>query len=163
MPCHHKFMECGAPCDAVALFRSGHIAVTGSRDGCVTLWCVKGGQRLRRLQAHTAQVFAVAVCGDDSRIASGSKDTTVRVWDAQSGELVATLDAGHFTGVPVIDGVELVGIVSRRDIDAATRDDRLHLPVSSCMSKPVKTIEHSELLEDALARMVEADIIYTTQ
>jgi tRNA nucleotidyltransferase (CCA-adding enzyme) len=73
-------------------------------------------------------------------------------------EVRKTLDIGHFTGVPVVDGTDLVGIVSRRDIDAATKGDRLHLPVSSCMSKPVKTIEAAALLEEALEKMVEADI-----
>ena len=69
-----------------------------------------------------------------------------------------SLNEWRFTGVPVVQDSEIVGIISRRDVDSADRGDRLHLPASSCMSKPVKTISCEAPLSDALDLMVEADI-----
>ncbi len=66
--------------------------------------------------------------------------------------------AWRFTGVPVEDEGQVVGVISRRDIEAAERNGRLGLPASSCMSRPVKTISPESPLSDALDLMVEADI-----
>ena len=46
------------------------------------------------IQAHEEPIDSVAFSPDGQRIASGSRDCTIRVWDATTGELVA----GPFTG-----------------------------------------------------------------
>ena len=53
-----------------------------------------GGPLIRTLRGHTSKVLAVAVTGDGRRAVSGSEDTTLRVWDLESGEELATLQ-GH--------------------------------------------------------------------
>jgi WD40 repeat protein len=45
-----------------------------------------------------SQVRSVAVFPDGRRVVSGSRDETVKVWDAATGECVATL-AGHSSAV----------------------------------------------------------------
>ncbi len=62
------------------------------------------------------------------------------------------------TGVPVVKEGQVVGMISRRDIESARKGERLHLPVSSCMSRPVHTIAPDETLDDAMALMVKKDI-----
>jgi WD40 repeat protein len=46
------------------------------------------------LEGHTGDVYSVAFSSDGSRIVSGSKDCTVRIWDAVSDMVLYTLE-GH--------------------------------------------------------------------
>ncbi|HEY6333657.1 MAG TPA: GTP-binding protein, partial [Blastocatellia bacterium] len=50
------------------------------------------------LEGHRTWVRSVAWSGDGRRIASGSSDNTVRIWDSESGEMVRVLE-GHRTWV----------------------------------------------------------------
>jgi WD40 repeat protein len=44
-----------------------------------------------RTQGHTSIVTSVAWSPDGRQLASGSADNSIRVWDAESGKSVATL------------------------------------------------------------------------
>jgi len=52
----------------------------------------------RTLVGHTGKVFSVAFSADDKLLASGGKDNTIRLWDADSGEQIQTF-TGHTDGV----------------------------------------------------------------
>ena len=62
------------------------------------------------LRGHRARVYAVAVCPTGQRIATGSQDNTVRLWDAHSGAPIQTLE-GHEDTVQAValstDGARL--------------------------------------------------------
>jgi WD40 repeat protein len=45
-----------------------------------------------RTQGHTGAVTSVAWSPDGQQLASGSYDKSIRVWDAESGKSVATLE-----------------------------------------------------------------------
>ncbi len=82
-----------------------------------TLWTQTALDALRAgvadvvLRGHTDEVLAVAVSPDGKRIASGSKDTTARIWNAD-GSGVAIVLAGHQKYVTSVafspDGKKLV-------------------------------------------------------
>jgi WD40 repeat protein/serine/threonine protein kinase len=57
------------------------------------LWQLRHGGR-RTLRGHTGDVYHVAYGPDGRHLATAGQDGTVRLWDAQSGQPVATL-AGH--------------------------------------------------------------------
>jgi len=67
--------------------------VTGSSDFSCLVWSIKENYRpLFRLVGHHAGVLDV--CIDKQRIITCSKDTTIKVWDRVTGQLIRTL-VGH--------------------------------------------------------------------
>lgn len=56
--------------------------VTTGFSGDVRLWDRYDGSEIARLEGHTEAVTCAAISGDGTRIATGSADNTVRIWDA---------------------------------------------------------------------------------
>jgi WD40 repeat protein len=52
---------------------------------------------LKTFSGHDRDVFAVAFSADGNRLASGSVDQTVRVWDVKTGKLLLTLKGHTFS------------------------------------------------------------------
>jgi tRNA nucleotidyltransferase (CCA-adding enzyme) len=73
-------------------------------------------------------------------------------------DLAESLRTWGHTGVPVMRDGKLAGVVSRRDVEKAAHDGRLHLPAASCMTSRVHTTGIDTPLEDALALMVSHDV-----
>src|SRR6266852_2746413 len=78
---------------AVAISQSGQYWAAAGRRGAVRLW--RGaGQTLHRVwQAHTDIATALAFSLDERRLASGSTDGSVKLWDVESG--AALWSGGH--------------------------------------------------------------------
>lgn len=77
----------------VAVTQDGGRLVSGADDHLVVIRDVSTGDT-RTLEGHTAQVTAVTLDAADTRIASASRDETVRLWDLETGESLHEL-RGH--------------------------------------------------------------------
>ena len=80
-------------CRRVPRFGGGELSALGEEPGRVEQEVVAGG-RFRVLEGHAGIVNSVAWSGDGKRLASGSSDKTVRVWEAGTGKAERVLK-GH--------------------------------------------------------------------
>jgi WD40 repeat protein/transcriptional regulator with XRE-family HTH domain len=75
---------------AVAISRNGQYWAAASKRGEVRVWR-EAGQTLHRVwQAHTDMVTSLAFSPDERRLASGSGDGSVKLWDVESRALLWT-------------------------------------------------------------------------
>jgi tRNA nucleotidyltransferase (CCA-adding enzyme) len=73
-------------------------------------------------------------------------------------ELAQSLHEWGHTGAPVVEDQELVGVVSRRDVERAQREGRGGLAVKSCMAHKVRSVGPDAPLKEALDQMTAHNI-----
>lgn len=80
--------------------------VSGSGDGKINIWDLVTGQRLRTIIGHQRGVSCVQLTADGTKIVSGSKDTTIRIFDISGAENACL--TGHSSMVRTVQ-VNLAG------------------------------------------------------
>lgn len=84
----------------LAFSSDGQTLATASADQTIRLWDVRQGTELRRFQGHQNEVYCLAWspdAPDGEQIASGGKDSSVRVWNPAAPSVVrscTTLPSG---------------------------------------------------------------------
>jgi WD40 repeat protein len=59
----------------------GRLIATAGEDSAVKIWNSHSGELIHSFRGHTGLVSSLAFSPDGSRLVSGSRDTTVKVWD----------------------------------------------------------------------------------
>jgi WD40 repeat protein len=84
-----------------AFSANGKEIVSGNNDGTIKLWDVATGKELRAFEGHTdwqgsafssPVVNSIAFSPDSKTIVSGDADSTVKLWDKATGNLLQTYD-----------------------------------------------------------------------
>jgi WD40 repeat protein len=60
----------------------------------VNLWWRDSGEQVITLNGHTGSIWAIAIAPDETWLATGAFDATIKVWDLPTGKLKLTLE-GH--------------------------------------------------------------------
>uniref|UniRef100_A0A674BY35 Pleckstrin homology domain interacting protein n=1 Tax=Salmo trutta TaxID=8032 RepID=A0A674BY35_SALTR len=83
----------------VTFDRTGRRVFTGSDDCLVKIWGTDEGRLLATLRGHAAEISDMAVSYENTMLAAGSCDKTIRVWCLQTCVPLAVLEGG---GGPVV-------------------------------------------------------------
>ena len=74
---------------------------------------------LKTLEGHLGEVLSVSYSPDGTKIISGSRDKTIKIWDANTGECLKTLE-GHSLDVNSVayspDGTKIISSSSDKTI-----------------------------------------------
>ena len=87
-------IEGNAYTDSIAFHPTRPLVAIGLSTGIIQLHAVPSGRRLAELRGHTGRVFALAWSRDGQRLASGSRDKSIRLWDPDTRTSMLTL-LGH--------------------------------------------------------------------
>jgi len=91
-------------------------------------------------------------------LASKGRDVAIIEPEATLSQAIAILGEKRIGALPVVDGGQVQGIISERDVIYCLRDrgaDVLEWPVSRVMSKPAITVEPTTAVLSALATMTQ--------
>jgi WD40 repeat protein len=76
---------------ALAWSKDGKRLVSGSNNGKLQWWDVDHWKLLHSCQGHQQTIYAVQVSPDGRLVASCGDDSTIKIWDLETAELVRTL------------------------------------------------------------------------
>lgn len=96
----HSFSPSEVASTALALSPNGGYAVSGLRDGMLSIWEITTSKELRRLMGHSGAILAVGISPDGRFLASGGEDATIRLWSfSPSRELQRKRAGGVITAL----------------------------------------------------------------
>jgi hypothetical protein len=69
-------------------------ALSGARDGAMTLWDLHAGRALHTYLGHTGPIWSIACSVDGTRAVTASGDCTMRLWHVETGQCLRVF-GGH--------------------------------------------------------------------
>ena len=87
------------------MFATEKLIVSISRDQTVRVWSLNSGKCLHVLEGHNSWVYCLAVSPDGKKAITASINSTMIIWDLESGKKITTLvdgggDVHHFKDLP---------------------------------------------------------------
>jgi WD40 repeat protein len=90
----HSFSPSEIVSTALALSPNGGYAVSGLRDGMLSIWEITSSKEFRRLMGHSGAILTVSISSDGRFFASGGEDATIRLWSFSASREVQRIRAG---------------------------------------------------------------------
>ncbi|MBK6692638.1 MAG: protein kinase [Myxococcales bacterium] len=119
----------------IGFTRDGSALLTASVDQSVKQWSAQNGTPIRVFGSHSDKAGSVFSSVDGRHVVSGG-DTTVKVWDAATGALVRTMNAGG--------AVRAAALSPDGKTVAVARLDGVVAMVAFEDGKTLRTLEHSK-------------------
>ncbi|WVN88676.1 uncharacterized protein L203_103889 [Cryptococcus depauperatus CBS 7841] len=91
-PAIRRFVGHTAPILSVAFSPKSNLLATSSFDESAIIWDVRRNSELWRIPAHADAIWCVAWDTDGEMILTASADGLIRLWDANSGQCLKTID-----------------------------------------------------------------------
>lgn len=148
---HNDSIKC------IGITDDGQFAIAGSHEGKnqLLLWNLKDGSCTRKFTGHTHAVMHLKVLPHDMMITS-SRDGTIKLWNIQSGELLATFDfqsqVKYFDTYSVDDGYSVILVTKSGTVSI----------LKLCISKQEKVEESVSEIKNATPVSEESSAVQET-
>jgi WD40 repeat protein len=80
---------------AVVAAPDDSMLVTRDTSGVARVWDATNGKLIAKLAGHRKRIWGIDIDRAGKTIATGSRDKTIKIWDARTGRLRQTLTADH--------------------------------------------------------------------
>jgi WD40 repeat protein len=85
--------------DTASFEPGGDLLAGGSEGGWLQVWQISSGRRRFEIRAHADRITCIRFTSDGAFIGTAGRDSRIRLWDAASGKLRATLAKAAFAWV----------------------------------------------------------------
>lgn len=123
--CKHELKGHQQKVYSVTLDHARKRCASGSMDGTVRIWSIRTGEQLHRLDGHSSLVGLLGL--SYHFLVSAGADSTLKIWDPQSGNCIDTLQAN--AGAITCFEHDDYRIVSGADGQLRIWDIRLGIPI----------------------------------
>ncbi|KIJ13100.1 hypothetical protein PAXINDRAFT_81826 [Paxillus involutus ATCC 200175] len=128
---------------SVAISPDGHhLATTGGEEKTITIWNAMTYDKVIEWEGHSGLVWSLGFSSDSARLASGSKDGAVIVWDTTTGERLPGPLNGHTHWVRSVEFSP-----NGRQLIAGCWDGSIRFFDASTGSPLAKLKSHTEVVE----------------
>lgn len=86
----YQLEDFGTPGYALAMHPNGYLVASGDDKGMIRFWNLRDKTIVSKFQAHSQTISGLVVIPDQRRLITASHDSTIKIWDMATGDLLDT-------------------------------------------------------------------------